>query len=625
MEGFSILQILKFILTMASFGGLCLFVKEKFRLDAAIAPLATTCGIMILLVLSGIIGILSPAWHALFIGGLALGCFSLVNGRKAARAGKEWLPMIVLSAALVYVLWRFSGQYYMGNDSFSHWGVAAKYLVRKDCFPDRSTNVIHFQSYPMGTTCFLYYMIRLSGWSEGLSLCAFFMMNVIAFLPVMSAAKKHHALGYVLTALVFLFIISYGVPVNQVQVDTVMGLMAAGSIASVYCYRNDEKRMTALAMLFSAMFVLVKSSGVFFGAIICAYTAVIVYHKTGKKAYALRAAMLPVLAIIAAYAVWNIHVKTAFDSGLDTRHAVSISNFAKELQNKQAGIILAIAAKMLIRLVKPQMLYIALTAAAVLFVAGMYIMIRRRPEEKDVWVKKLKYTVWMCVAIYAVWYLMLFFMYVFSMPGNSAVELASITRYERTVHAFIIGIMWLFALEYFFREDFHFDLPNKKVRVFVKTAGIALLVAGIAFVGSVYARELFQKLENYGENQFVMHFRDNYDIEEEARYIVLFDDSERDIKYVNRVVKHEFLSSGMLLLCHGIEKWELDPEAYYAFWNITANGTDHGKVESIQEMLEEKAAEYDYILVLDRNPDFESAIEAFRENYPDARVAYGYK
>lgn len=628
MEGFSVAQIIKMLLAAGSFGGLCAFVGKRFKLEAAIAPFVTACGMMVLLMLGGIAHILAPVWYVLFIGGFAGWVYVVLTRKSADKI--DFLPVAMLIIALFYGIWRFNGEYYTGNDSFSHWGVVAKYLVRRDCFPHGSENIITFQSYPLGTTCFIYFFSRLTGWSEGISLCAFFLLNTIAFLPVLSAVKKHRALGALLTTIVFLFVYDHASPLNQLQVDGLLAIMGVGAVASIWRYGKNVKKALALAALYSGGMVFVKNSGIFFSIIIAAGGIYVAWTQRKQKSDVLKAGALLLAAIIAAYALWNIHVKLSFAHGMETSHAVSLSQYAEKAAMKSSEVILHIAKRMLKHLLLPdKMLYVALIVLAVLLFSGMYLQTRCVKKIEPKWTSIFRGMTLTCIAVAAIWYLMLFLVYVFSMPEVEAVRLASLTRYERTAHDFVMGMALLFVLAYFCREDFS-GAQFKTSRQF-KASCALLCAAAVCMCGIFVMDDSFIKLFRHGEIednvQYVEKFREDYDIEEGARYIVLYDAEKHNWpgrKTVWYAVKHEFFSDDILLLANGFKDENINPEDYYLVYDISAITSNYIQVENIQDALEEYADQYDYILVLDKDSNYESALKGFAEKYPDAKIAYAY-
>ena len=192
---------------LMAFMGLSGLLRRRFPLEAGgfFAPLAAACLIILALMAGGMLGILGWTWYALFIGGLA----GFVWVYLIRRQRTEWLAVALMGVGVVYALWHFHGAYFTGNDTASHWGVAAKYLLRTHRFPDASARVITFHSYPMGATCWIYYLSRLSGYSPEACLASQTLLGWTALLPLMGAARKSGLVGRAIAFIAMAFLIAF--------------------------------------------------------------------------------------------------------------------------------------------------------------------------------------------------------------------------------------------------------------------------------------------------------------------------------------------------------------------------------------------------------------------------------
>ena len=120
--------------------------------------------------------------------------------------------------------------------------------------------------------------------------------------------------------------------------------------------------------------------------------------------------------------------------------------------------------------------------------------------------------------------------------------------------------------------------------------------------------------------------RDNYDIEDEKRYIILTRYNKRSVQNAHYLIKYEFMSNDVMMIMGGISLKGFDPESHYTFQNTVPFDTEWAPTEDIAATLLEYADDYDYIFVLDEDPAFESAINTFLESYDgDTPVMYGYE
>lgn len=613
------------VVTAVSFWGLCALIRHRFDIDGAVAPFISACGVMITLMLGGMLGILKWVHAALCIGGAAgfIYCYPVRQKRP------DWLSVIVLAAALVYGLIRFDGVYLSGSDTVSHWGMTAKYLLVNDRFPDMSTELVYFHSYPLGTACFIYFFSRLSGMSEGMFLCAQFMLNVMAFLPSAALVRKNRLAGYFLALVAFLFMVTYNVGMNTLQVDTLLALMATGATAAVFCHRENAWCSAWIGITAAVALVFVKTSGVFFSTVIALFVlySMISCGQRPDWRRILKIAVIFIAAIALAFVVWNGHVKIAYGSASDTKHAVSLTNYAQAFRAKlSSGLIVTIARKMARRLLHPKRLYRLMLLAAMAVFSGTAVAIGVASPDKKKWWKALFKTAGACIALYAVWYAMLYFMYVFSMPADEAQRLASITRYEKTMQLYIMGIVLMFVLNFFCGIEV-FKMRYGRMLAVCASVVCALGLLTVAEKGNLrIIKKLTSGTKISGAHKCVRVLRDNYDIEDEKRYIILTRYNKRSVQNAHYLIKYEFMSNDIMMIMGGISLKGFDPEGHYTFQNTVPFDTEWAPTEDIAATLWEYADDYDYIFVLDEDPAFESAINTFLESYGgDTPVMYGYE
>lgn len=617
--------IFRILLIAISFAGLCGIVNRRFRIDGTIAPFVSACGIIVLLMLGGMAGILPWIWWGLFVGGLSgfvyYICKRIIDKRE--RNDKYGLiPVFVLAMVLLYGFWRFNGVYYGGNDSISHWGLASKYLLLHDSFPDSSTELIFFPSYPLGSACFIYYFCRFIGPIEGFALYAQFMLDAICFLPVLSIIKRNRIAGWILSGISFLFMVTYNIGMDSLQVDSLLAFIALGGTVSICFYQKDRARVIALSALTSVILVFTKSSGVFFSVAVVVYTLCLV--RLDRKSF-LKTGIILIGITVLAFVFWNLHVKSAYVGGLSTKHAVSLTGYAQTLSEKSDDLILLIAGKMVKRLIKPNRDNLLLLGLAVVFFSGMKLLVSMHKEERNIWMRRLNNTALVCIILYTVWYVMLFLMYVFSMPVEEAQRLATISRYERTAQIYIIGIVLLFALCYFCREDY----PDTRVAKWGVVAVAALSLCGIMAVSVIgntgMMGILFSKIPILKARECAFELRDRYEIENEKRYLVFSKYKNRNVQYSYYLIKYEFMSNDIMMIMDGVNEKGLDPNLYYTFQNASSDYIEYAPIENMQSVFSEHLDRYDYLLVLDKDPVFEEALNEFLETYEgDAQIMYAY-
>ena len=301
----------KVLALLVSFAGLCGMIRRWTKLDGTSAPLVTVSLITVVMMLGG--GALYGIWWVLYLGGF----LGFLWHYLIRRSKPDLTAVVTLGAALAFVCLRFPGAYFTGNDSVSHWGLAAKFLLRENRFPDGAQELIYFPSYPLGEGVYLYYVCRSLGSRPDLYMAGLFMLYVVALLPVMGLAGEKKPLGPVLGALTMIYLLCCNTFSLSLQVDALIGYLAIGGTLIVCREHDSPRKLAALGVI--AMLTLVKTSGIFYAVVLAALLGLSSDKKTRLRS------LLAGLGVAAlAFALWQLHVKLNFGA-VTGKHAVSVA------------------------------------------------------------------------------------------------------------------------------------------------------------------------------------------------------------------------------------------------------------------------------------------------------------
>ena len=85
------------------------------------------------------------------------------------------------------------------------------------------------------------------------------------------------------------------------------------------------------------------------------------------------------------------------------------------------------------------------------------------------------------------------------------------------------------------------------------------------------------------------------------------------------------MSNDIMMISNGAEVLDIVPEKFYSFRNTFAHESDYAPIDDISAELLEYADQYDYILVLNQNDQFEAELDEFLAVYEgDTPVMYAY-
>ena len=599
------LKILYMLLTCASFMGLCGFVRDRLDIDDASAPLVASCGILLVLMLAGFIGALRWGWLALQAGGIAAFIWVFILRRRRFST----TVLLFMLAALVFVEVIYRGSYFVGNDTVSHWALAAKYLLREHRFPDAGTDLIYFPTYALGTAVYIYYFCRAAGLGAGQYLAAQMLFSCFALLPLLNHVRKNRAIGLAVGVGAILCLLGPRYFHYSLVVESLLAQMAIGGTCIVWQNRTQSRRAVAALLPVMAAMIWVKSSGIFFSLLLCILLVIALRRETGKKA-ALRALIISLAVIAAVFVLWQVHFKLAYGDTFTGKHSVSLKNYSSTMSQKSAALIKSIASQMLARIfsLKPHVLCL------VMYVFTLALAWLSK-DSRNLWLTRWRHATVLSFSVLAVWYLMLFVMYVFSMPDYEAVYLAAINRYEYSGILYAAGVMVIFLLEYISDREWKLSVRWRGACACGLTVAIGaalfLTVHGIPTKDNMYGSA--DTVLNYA---FGRDLREKYGVEEGKRYMYFGHYTEYMWMLQCHTTKYEFYSNELLGIFHGDELIAEGGTSDYAYCrSLRYSEKKKGFIDDISAFLAENIDQYDYLLVYDYDPDFDAVLQDFLKDY----------
>lgn len=427
-------EILLIFLWFFSFLGFLWFFAEKFHLPGTCAPLVTICALTAVMYIGGMLHVMQIAAWIVLMAGAVLAVWMIVR-----RSRSLVQPGLLLFAAGCAALWmRYRSSLLVAYDDFSHWGMIVRHMLANHRLPGANDALITFQSYPPGAACWIYYVCRFLGNSDGMMLTAQAAMTLAGWLPLFSLAQgKGRLLKAVAAACVTVVGVSLFQGTASLMVDNLLAAIAVGAV----CILIRDNTSVWLVGLMAAVLSLVKDSGLFFsGVLVLGYAF---FHKPdGVKTWLLQLVKLGLPFALARIA-WFLRVKLAFPAATVSRHALTIENLRATGSDKSYEDMFRIARLLMKRVFSPdnQALQILLLMMAVMIVA---VVLRGLFSRR--WNIRKELAVWCaCALSYAVWVGFMGLMYVFSMTLSNALELVAFERYNSTCALFLYGMMviWL--------------------------------------------------------------------------------------------------------------------------------------------------------------------------------------
>ncbi len=453
----AVITFLRLGLLTLSLLGLISALNRKIGLPMEFGPAVACAGISSVMFIAGLLNIFLIAVYGILLTGLA--CL-LLYGKAAFYKNRRGCVVIALwMAALAYFALLYKGSHFVSYDNFSHWATVVKDMLIENRMPNFQDSLIYFQAYPLGSSLFIYFVCRIIGLTDACYLVGHMMLNISFLTCLLVFVKRRRILSVTVPLFAIYALVSF-TPIYYLQVDTVMPLAAVALFCMITFETGEASRSERFLsqtpyICIYIFLVNVKNSGIFFVLICWAYWLIrsAMLHRS-KKAYGCFA-LSSVLPSLGALLLWKRHVSLVFVSGETSKHAMSLENFSAVFAGKTAEDIRQIGSDVLRQAfsIQTRPFQILLIASALLLVLVLQRAVRKG---------RLCPPILSLVGIWAVWGLYVvsvFGMYIFSMPLLEASTLSSFERYMTSAAVFILGISLVLVLRYLRDDKLLWTLP----------------------------------------------------------------------------------------------------------------------------------------------------------------------
>lgn len=431
-------MMLRLCLLIVSMTGYILFFTQKYRIRIEFAPALFCAWTSNLLFAAGIWNILPQMVWLLYAGGFLLLALSWkYNFRFDRRSLLLYGSFLCLAAFFFQVLKR---AHFTGYDNFSHWATVVKDMLLENRMPNFEDPVIRFQSYPLGSSLFLYGICRMIGTAEGCMLWAQLLMQISFLFCTMVLARKKN--WYLLPVLILfgMWALSVNNSIYELRVDTLLPLAGIAAFTVIFHHKKEPEKALSHSVGILMLLINIKNSGVFF------YAACILFFVacTGKyfRQHKLRVCCAGLAAPLLMMYLWKRHVAFAFSDGMASKHSMDLAHFGEMAAKKTKDDMIGIGLDILRRFTELEHIEVKLMLLLTVFLLVMAVLLYPYGQMKKMF--RLLAADWGCLAAYTV---SLYAMYVFSMPMGESARLASYDRYVLSVLIFLYGVTAVVVLD----------------------------------------------------------------------------------------------------------------------------------------------------------------------------------
>lgn len=577
--------ILRFCLLIISSTGYLIFFTQKYRIRMEFAPALFCAWTSNLLFAAGLLNFLPHMVWLLWGGGFFLLAWSLKH--KYRLDGRSVFLYGMFLCAAVYFFFMMQGAHMTSYDNFSHWATVVKDMLRENRMPNFEDEIIRFQSYPLGSSLFIYGVCLLVGEAEGCMLWAQLLMQVSFLFCLAVFVRKKNKYAAFMPVIYGIWALSANNSIYELRVDTLLPLAGAASFVIIYYYRKTPKQALCSASGIWMLLINIKNSGIFF------YLACILFFicyekkelRGQKRCFLCYGLFAPLFTMF----LWKRHVAFAFTDGMSSKHSMDLTHFSEMAAKKTAEDVAGIGIQICKRFADPDNIEMKMMLLLTAFLFAAAIGLRKYGLMKKMAV--LCAVSWGCLAVYTA---SLYAMYVFSMPMGESARLASYDRYILSVLIFLYGI----AVTVFLSEIQKIPAFSSANQIHWPSSCIITITVllSAALIWQVYPRlsRLYEKPGFDGTKRSdLQKLIKKYGIKEGDSCFIYCNGSDDDVRYLFYLSRYELWSHEILVSsaeAFAKQKEQIPDYDYLIIWEPDAHSdsylrqTAHGGHQGMEKI-----------------------------------------
>lgn len=421
------------------------YIHNRFNINKEVLPIITFSGISVVIFLAGILNIMELTWLVIVM----FGCFLTIHSIKKKYKYKINAGVFCLLFLSVYLLLFLREQIFFAYDNFSHWGMIVKSLCYESRFPNFESRTILFQSYPVGSACFIWFICKFFGFTEGHALFAQAVLTLSCSGPLFAFSnnegkvkKMIMTMGAFICALIMTtYSAKIWVGIDNLLVDGLLSTVAIAAFAIVYLYKEkiDVAVWSVLPLLI--LEVCIKNSGIVWVLAILIEITYFSWRKIEKKEWIKYVTII--VGVTGSYLyLWKKHIDIVFANAESSTHSMSIENYKKILASKSNSDIKYICEMFIKRCFSLEDELPVLLILLIILCVFMKVFFKQIFKSTH-----LLFCLIFCLVVSSIYQIGNLVMYIFSMPVEEANRLAGYTRYLMTLELFILGVIFVISLQ----------------------------------------------------------------------------------------------------------------------------------------------------------------------------------
>lgn len=548
------------ILAGAAYIGYINCIVNKLNISIFLAPTMLITSACALMYFAGLLNIMPICAY----GVLAAGWILLVRYRRSfsvSRLQKRWFALALCCGIGLYLIYYVWGGVLKDGDTMTHWGIMVKSMCKNDGLPNFGNPEIKFQSYPPGTACWLWLVAKLVGYSDGNVMFAqgFWMYSCIISLFALN--KSGRKAGDLLIAFAAFYFLK---GLDELRVDILLALLTVSAMVTVAEEQSDALRLSVLLLPFMIVLPLVKSSGLLFAFFVfgAAWLAVSKNQKQSGKWLGISG-----LGTVVSVWLWQAHIDMVYAHANSNRHSLSLGYMRSVFGEKTPEDIRTIFDAFVSEWFSGNLSFEWIILAAFLLTGLAALLISERKTE-------VKWLTALGLGCYLLYKAGLLGMYLFNMPGEDALKVASYYRYQETF-SMLMAAMALYL--YFAYVDV---CPKTKAGSIGNAAGILILLV-------MFGLPIHRRLDSILK-------RPDYRYGGVHRQITTMLQEYGELEKGDKVLVYHSYEFARYFARFAMENWECGST---------------GDCGVIREALDTNEKDYDWVILLEKDPQVELCLK----------------
>lgn len=466
------MEIIKFIFFIVSLVGYTSFMRLMTSISKYhIYIVVMSCQVAILY-LSSLVNILFPTSLMIYFLGILLFIYSSVKakgltiGNLLKHTNFVTFGMLFYVGIYIVILWNQSLLHY---DNFTHWATIVKFLYLEDRLPAVADRIISYNTYPVGSSLYLYYITKYVGFSDGIMLVGQFLIIAAAQFTIFGVVKDRRRLlpnAIIFASFGVMTYLNFSIRFNNLLVDLLIAVLAISAISILFLQEYDFFQSSFLISIILAFLVLVKTSALFFViCIIMSHMMTSIQNDEYEKNVKFYLSSLLLFIPIIFNQLWGTHVKDVFAGMASKKHEIVAGSIASVLEGNLSTnqhIILS-------HYIKTVFSIHTLTSLQIIVIFSSFILFTL--------IIGIKFKIWKTnlivlstsVLMTILYYFGNLIMYLTAMPVEEAKRIAGFERYILTIiviHFFVFIIQGVRQIDDVFYEKTYAKRNNKSFKNF---------------------------------------------------------------------------------------------------------------------------------------------------------------